>query len=54
MCYTGKCKYEDYYGDCYLKSINNLRGTNLDYIPDDAGCAIADKEIEKMEKVRIE
>jgi hypothetical protein len=36
MCYTGKCRYEGYMGDC----------TVMSKIPDDAGCVLADKEID--------
>jgi len=37
MCYTGKCRYEGYMGDC----------TVMSKIPDDAaGCILADKEID--------
>jgi hypothetical protein len=42
MCYTGKCHYEDYLGECTIKDIKD--------IPDDAGCVIAEIEIEKIEK----
>lgn len=41
MCYSGKCKYEQYNGDCKL--------TSFPY-PEDAACVIADKEIQEFEK----
>ena len=43
MCYSGKCKYEQHMGDCGLKFEVPM------HIPEDAACAIADKEIEKIE-----
>jgi len=38
MCYTGKCKYEDYWGECTL-------GPRKPF-PYDAGCIIRDNERE--------
>jgi hypothetical protein len=35
MCYTGKCKYELYFGDCSLR--------NNEPIPEDAACVEAEK-----------
>ena len=43
MCYTGKCPYEGYMGDCTLNISKNP-------MPDDAGCVIADEAIDKMEE----
>ena len=45
MCYSGQCRYENYDGSCGSKSAS---------MPEDAGCAIADKEIEKIEKEKRE
>lgn len=47
MCYTGKCKYENYYGDCVIKDSN---------YPEDAACTMGyfdgnenEFEIKRME-----
>lgn len=45
MCYSGKCKYETYLGDC---TISHLFGT--DAFPNDAYCALCDKEQEEQER----
>lgn len=47
MCYTGKCKYENYMGDCNIRNYNIKKGLPIGTLPEDAGCAIADMEIEK-------
>ena len=39
MCYTGKCHYENYWGECTLESMED--------IPDDASCALLDRAIEE-------
>ena len=48
MCYTGKCKYENYYGDC------NLKLKKGEFWPDDAGCVIAMEKCEIIEKMEIQ
>lgn len=44
MCYTGKCRYEMYWGEC------NKRGK----YPDDALCVIIEKEIEKESNAALD
>lgn len=41
MCYTGRCKYEGYMGDC---TINDGK------YPDDAGCVLGEVEMDAMYK----
>jgi hypothetical protein len=41
MCYSGKCKYEDCYGDCQIRDGK---------YPDDAGCVLIEKEISLKEE----
>ena len=45
MCYSGRCKYEDYCGECTLSY-------NEKY-PDDAGCIETDKIIEEAELIEL-
>lgn len=44
MCYTGKCKYEGYMGDC---TIHGKR-------PEDALCRQQDEMIERIENLESE
>lgn len=46
MCYTGKCKYETYMGDCTLPDMTY----QPENFPKDAFCAKQDIEIEKWAK----
>lgn len=41
MCYSGKCKYEQYYGDCTIYD---------GLYPEDALCVECEKEIERLRK----
>ena len=41
MCYTGRCRYEGYMGDCTIADGK---------YPDDAGCVLADIEADKAYK----
>lgn len=54
MCYTGRCKYEDHEGECQVRRYNVLKGLPVNHYPDDAGCVVAEKEIEEMEKMKNE
>ena len=54
MCYSGKCKYENYVGDCEMKIYNILHGFPVNNYLDDALCVAAGIEIEKLEQARKE
>lgn len=43
MCYSGRCKYEDYMGDCTIVS-----KLNTEMVPLDADCVISDLHIEEQ------
>ncbi|MDD5650660.1 MAG: hypothetical protein PHF86_09625 [Candidatus Nanoarchaeia archaeon] len=44
MCYTGKCKYEGYQGDCCHFEIGK--------IPEDAYCIVTEEQIDKMLEIQ--